>query len=252
MGGHPAFSYYFSDPDGYKLATVFSTETKWDDKVCVVLSSGSTLEYAQKQRDTFLSHFKIYDFSNCIHISVGDIEAFNCIGIIVVCLLFLSFVFIEFKSYRRYSKVLNNQAKIIVLLNCGYIIGWAIFALVLVLNNSYGDVDLAVWGLMIPIWIIGMLISRFAIAKCFASKTEFYLIPQFIKNKLRGLGLNTQSIYRLILLLIGWPMFYLLLIPVAGFFPMWLIVGTSLILCIILVSISVYKWIAKGKGIHVD
>lgn len=244
--GESAFSYCFADPyDGVKSALVFI----YEDNLVLVLSSGESVEQCGEIEKSMLSMFEKYDYTRP-HITISDFKDINyCIW----CFSFLTlllYVFLFIRKVGGIKALTNKRAKVIAILNTVYVIGWFVFCTVL--YNTSDSYERETYPSFIAIWLIVCPILSFALNAATKPYSEFFLFPKWLKSILEKRNLNTQLVYRVILLFILWPLFYLCLLPVVGFIPCIYTASASALLALILVSISLYRWIKRGKGIKVE
>lgn len=191
----------------------------------------------------------------------------------VICLYALICVILFISIFYRKVKiniVLNRHSKFIFILNCIYIISINIGIIAYELSNPFYYVDHSLVPGVDPtesglnecfrfydlyafiFWIQSIFILRFSLRKMFEPYSEYFLIPNWIKNTFKKYSLNTVTNYRLILLFVAWPTFYLALIPILQVVTGLYSTIAALLLLMILGILFLFSWIREGAGIKVD
>lgn len=244
--GENAFSYYFADPyDGVKSALVFI----YKDNLILVLASGESVEQCREIEQAMLHMFEKYDYSRP-HITISDFKTINYFIWLFSFITLLLYVFLFIRKVGGLKALINKRAKIIAVLNTIYVIGWFIFCTVL--YNTSDSYERETYPAFIAIWLIICPLLSFTLNAATKPYSEFFLFSKWLKSLLEERCLNTQLVYRVILLFVLWPLFYLCLLPVVGFIPCIYTASVSALLALILVSISLFRWIKRGKGIKVE
>lgn len=187
-----------------------------------------------------------------------EFQVINIVAWIFILSILSIFLIKKEKSIGWFTSCINKQSKVIAILNICYLMGWLIFSIILVLSiNEF--IEQEIWAGFILVWLIICTILNYTIKMSVEPKSEFYLIPKWLKKILVRRNLNTKLVYRIILLFIVWPFFYLCLVPVVGFIPCIYTACASGILGLILCCIpafnwikQVFNWIKQGKGVKVE
>lgn len=246
--GRPSFHYWREGQNGDLYCSVVFT---YYDKIILILSHGNDSTECAKMNQLLCSAISLYDYNSAYSINEDTFTGINLALMLVALALFVTGFLLQIKGKGGWKTLPNNQAKVIAYLNLFYLFGWAVFAIFIGTDN-YSDYFSIAWPLYIVFWGLITLLFSYILKTIDKPYSEFYLIPNWVKSILSKYGLNTKLYYRLVLLLIFWPFFYLAILPVFGFIPSIYFASMSAISSIALLILKTIKWIKYGKGIKVE
>lgn len=245
----PAFSYYFYDYAGiYKTAVVL---THWD-KIILILTEGESMEECNRKINSIVSSISLYDYNHSPSISAMDFTRLNVSAMILSLLIFFLGIFLQLKQEASWKSSANKRSRFIIILNSCYVAGWIIFVSLLTTQNCREVYEELIWPLLILFLAIATILFGYQLKVINKPTNEFYLIPHWLKSKFAIYGLNTQLVYRLLLLFLLWPFYYLALLPVVGFIPCIYVASVAALIGLLLIVLKTIKWIKAGKGIKVE